>query len=165
MTKATTGVQPVKGKPAKSGPEDLSRFSRQRRRVAPDGHRRSAGVDDESGFADFRQSELPESQSERSDAAGRFHPAGKNHSFRPRANSRAHRPCPRYRRTWLFRTDPIPGKIHDRQSADRSGRTNAAVHAYFNRGRRVRFGRYPARCSRLRRQVLHERGQLGFGRQ
>ena len=45
------------------------------------------------------------------------------------------------------------------------GKTHAGVHALLHRRRRRRIGRYAARRARLRGQVLHQRRQLGPGRQ
>ena len=45
------------------------------------------------------------------------------------------------------------------------GKQDRAVHPLLDRRRRRRVGRHAARRARLRRQVVHHRGQLGPGRQ
>jgi catalase len=86
MTKATTGVQPVKDKPAKSGSEDLSVS------VGKGGEWHQRAIGDQSALTTNQGLPISDNQN-----SLRANPSG-----------------------WLFRTDPIPGKIHDRQSADRN---------------------------------------------
>ena len=47
----------------------------------------------------------------------------------------------------------------------RSRQTDAGVRSLLDRPRRTRLDRHRPRRARFRRQVLHGRGQLGFGRQ
>ncbi len=65
--------------------------------------RHRAAADHQPGRADRRQPELAEGRAARADAARGLHPAREDHAFRPRAHSRAHRPCARLGGAWLLR--------------------------------------------------------------
>ena len=56
-------------------------------------------------------------------------------------------------------------KLHARLDLRRGRQAHARVRAFLDGGGRARLRRYRARRARLRREVLHRRGQLGPGRQ
>ena len=122
-------------------------------------------ADHQPGRPDLRQPELAAQRRARTDAAGRFHPAGKDHPFRSRAHPGAHRACARLRRARLFPADEIAvapdqgGVPAGPEEEDRGVRP-----LLDGRGRR-RLGRPAARRARLRGQVLHRGGQLRPRRQ
>ena len=59
---------------------------------------------------------------------------------------------------------PLHG-VHPRLAVRRGRQADAGVRALLDGARRARLDRHGARRPRLRRQVLHRRGQLGPGRQ
>ena len=117
------------------------------------------------GRGDPRQPQLAQGRRARADAAGRLHPAREDHPLRPRAHSRARGARARRRRARLFRTDPLAGRIHAGRFPAGAGRAHAGIRALLHRGRLARLGRHGARRARLRREVLHPRGQLRPGGQ
>ena len=99
------------------------------------------------------------------DPAGRLHPAREDHALRPRAHSRARGACARRGGARLLRGLQVDVAVHLRRLPAGPGGQDAGVRALLHRGRLARLGRHGARRARLRRQVLHARGQLRPGGQ
>jgi len=146
-------------------PARTGRYPWHGRRTAPILRWQPSAADHQSGHPGQRQPELAALQHARADLAGRLRPAREDHPLRPRAHPRAHRACARHGRPWLFRTDQVAVRVHHGQDPDRGRREDAAVCPLLHRGRRRRFDRHPARCARLRGQVLYQGRQLGSGGQ
>ena len=64
-----------------------------------------------------------------------------------------------------FELDEVAGGIHPRRFPAGGGQPHAGVRALLHGGGLARLGRHGARRARLRRQVLHPRGQLRPGGQ
>ena len=153
-TSAKTGKPPSPGSNPGQDPLDRVRVDS----VGPRAH-------DQSGRPDRRQPELAEGGAPRPVAARRLHPAREDHALRPRAHSRAHRARARLGRARLLRVLRAARGLHARVALRRSGQAHAGVRALLDGRRRARLDRHRARRARLRREVLHGRGQLGPRRQ
>ena len=167
--KATAARTPAKKTSKRARPGAASAAPDSARGAADELHQRAEGdapaLTTNQGLPRRRQPELAARAPARPDAARGLHPAREDHALRPRAHPRAHRARARLRRARLLRADRLARGVHDRQGADRGGRADAGVRALLHRRRRRRLGRHAARRARLRRQVLHQGGQLGPRRQ
>ena len=119
----------------------------------------------QSGRSRRRQPELAQGGPARAGAARRLHPAREDHPLRSRAHSGAHRPRARLGGARLLRVLQADDRGHPRLDLRRGRQAHAGVRPLLDGDRRARLGRHRARRARLRREVLHRRGQLGSGRQ
>ena len=122
-------------------------------------------ADDQSGRAHRRQPEFAQGRAPRTGVARGLHSSRKDHALRSRANPRADCPRSGLGRARLLRVLPADDQIHPRLNLRRSRQAHPRVRAVLDRRRRAWIGGYSTRRARLRRQVLHGRGQLGSRRQ
>ena len=167
IPKGSSGIPKGSGIPRGSStdPKGTPRSGGETHQQVAGGPGRNRLPHDESRHAHFRQPEQPSSRCARTDAAGRLYPSREDLPLRSRANSRAHRPCSRFRRAWLFRMHARDSRADARHGVREEGQAHAGVLPLFHGGGREGFQGHAARCSRLRGQVLLRRGQLGPGRQ
>ena len=127
--------------------------------------RRYAGTDHAAGHPGRRRPELAQGRCPRPDAAGRLPLPREDLPLRPRAHPRAGRPRPRLRRTRLLRELRAARRRHPRRPVPAQGREDARLRPLLDRRRQQGLGRPRPRRPRLRREVLHQAGQLGPRRQ
>ena len=135
------------------------------RRDPPDRDRRPAAPDDAAGRSGGRRPEHVAGRRAGSVAARGLPLPGEDLPLRPRADPRARGARPRVRRARFLRALRVLGRAHPRRPVPASRRTNPGVRALLDRGRQQGLVRPRPRRPRLRREVLHEGGELGSRRQ
>ena len=137
----------------------------ERRRDPPDGERRYAGTDHPAGHPRRRRPELAQGRRPRPDAAGRLPLPGEDLPLRPRAHPRAGRPRPRLRGPRLLRELRAARRRHPGRPLPAQGREDPRLRPLLDRRRQQGLARPRPRRPRLRREVLHQAGELGPRRQ
>ena len=94
-----------------------------------------SGADDQPRCADRRQPELAQSRVARPDAPRGLHPPREDHAFRSRADTRAHRACPRLGSARLLRVLPTARRADTRLDLCRGRQAHAGFRALLDRRR------------------------------
>ena len=156
------------GRTTHAGPQQAGRRGRYGRKggeTHQTAERRYAGADHPAGHPRRRRPELAQGRRPRPDAPGRLPLPREDLPLRPRAHPRAGRPRPRLRGPRLLRELRVARRRHPGRPVPAHGREDARLRPLLDRRRQQGLARPRPRRPRLRREVLHQAGQLGPRRQ